>query len=77
MLFLALKRIELVKIIPPLFLTNQKKSPPQENVPFYLPPSHWVNTLLLMIFGKPCIVIHDFPFQLPCEARFLGFDQGS
>ena len=36
MLFLALKSVELVKFIP-LFLTNQKKSPPQENVPFSLP----------------------------------------
>ena len=67
MLFLALKSVELVKFIP-LFLTNQKKSPPspQENVPFSLP-------FLLMIFGKSCIMILDFPFQLPCQARFLGF----
>ena len=27
----------------------------------------------LTLFGKPCIVILDFPFQLPCQAKFLGF----
>ena len=73
MLFLALKSVELVKFIP-LFLTNQKKSPPTPGkCPILPPPPHWGNSLLLMIFGKSCIMILDFPFQLPCQARFLGF----
>ena len=29
--------------------------------------------LPLALFGKACIVIPDFPFQLPCQAKFLGF----
>ena len=54
---------------------HQIKKSPQQNFPFPPPPpppplkgfSH-----PLTLFGKPCIVILDFPFQLPSQAKFLG-----
>ena len=49
-LFLALKMVGTVKIIPPQILTTlEKKNPPAK-----FPPSH------LMLFGKPCYTVFGY-----------------
>ena len=69
MLFLVLKRVRIVKITPPHISTIRQPPP----VKFPIPLTGRNSLHPLTLFGKPCIVILDFPFQLPCQTKFSGF----